>query len=130
MPTLFSQFKALSKKSFILSYRNWKGTLGMLIAPLLLIILLLIFQFIGKSVTSNTNTDPDQIEIGRIEKCIRSPQFDCKTLIYAPSGVGWVENVLRIVASRNGLSFENDFISKKKKTTKKKIINKKKKKKH
>ena len=114
--TFYSQFRVLFKKSFILSYRNWKGSLGQIIAPILVLLLLLFFQILGTILTSNVDLDPQAREIGKIHKCIPAiKNGNCKTLIYAPSGVKWVEDLLKIIANRNQLSFEEDFMRKKKK---------------
>ena len=55
---------------------------------------------------------PDRTNLERlhsVEECT-SPDNSCRTIRFAPSGVPWVEELMRNVASDAGLTFGKDVV--------------------
>jgi len=114
-----TQLAVLTQKTFLLAVRNWKQSLGQILAPLLIVLLLLAFQGLANLVLSRDNPHPPTTEVGNFPRCwdrnTRSKAEDygteCKSVVYAPKGVAWVEQLMRTVALDNSLDFDRDFVA-------------------
>jgi len=108
---LWRQFLALGKKNWLLTKRNWKGTVAQLVSPLAIMLMLLAFQGISDYVLSRQTPEPPIQSVGpSLPQCIpplADPSLGCTTLLWGPAGVPWVEQVMRSVANATGLDFDS-----------------------
>jgi len=113
----FTQLAVLLQKSFLLCLRNWKQSLGQIFAPLLVVILLLAIQGLSNFVLNKDAPEPALRTFNHLPKCWdrytavngESEGKTCKTVIFCPPNVKWVEELMRTVALDNGLDFDKDF---------------------
>eukprot|EP01103_Thecamoeba_quadrilineata_P015557 TRINITY_DN4957_c0_g2_i1.p1 TRINITY_DN4957_c0_g2~~TRINITY_DN4957_c0_g2_i1.p1 ORF type:complete len:1851 (-),score=296.09 TRINITY_DN4957_c0_g2_i1:13-5565(-) len=103
-----TQIKVLTTKSGILAVRNWKGSLGQLVAPLVIMLLMLMFQLLINTIAAGQEKEITSISsIGVVPKCTHGEHRNCTTIIFAPSTDETV-NLMKIVASSNKLNYGED----------------------
>ncbi len=104
------QFAAVGRKNALLVRKHWKGsTASQLVAPVLVVLILKMMQAIGNSALSKPDPSPQVRVIEPLGSCRGSGVHSgrhasaCDTLLYAPRGVAWVEEVMAILREQNGL---------------------------
>ncbi|QDZ20369.1 P-loop-containing nucleoside triphosphate hydrolase [Chloropicon primus] len=107
----WNQFKAVGRKNLVLVRRHWLGsTASQLVAPVVVMLILRVMQAIGNSSLSKADPDPASSRIADLPSCRRGQgsgaRGGCHTLLYAPAGVPWVDEVMEIVRVQNGLGVE------------------------
>ena len=99
------QFAAVGKKNFILIKKHWMGsTASQLLAPVVVVLILRMMQGIGNSSLSRPDPRPERQAIAKVQTCRHSGASTCETLLYAPGGVPWVEEVMEALREENGLA--------------------------
>ena len=102
---LWDQFVAVAKKNVLLIGKHWKGsTASQILAPVIVVLILRMMQSIGNSALSKSDPNPQARSILSLESCHYAKKSACDTLLYAPEGVPWVEEVMSIVRKQNMLS--------------------------
>ena len=96
-------------KNMLIFSRNYVSTLFVILSPLLICLLLLLFQYISSLVANENEVNPPIFQSSLLPKC----QGDgCTTLGYGIIGnndAEWIEYVLEYVAKRNNLNKTHDF---------------------
>ena len=101
-----SQTRRLLWKHALVHTRRWRPSLVQALTPLIVCAILHGVQRMADAVLARDEPRPPSTPVGSLPRC----QSDgCVTLVYGPSGVPWVEALMREVARRNGLSYEDDF---------------------
>lgn len=62
-------------------------------------------------ILGRSDEHPPLHPIPLLPKCISRNEVICKTVVYAPSTVPWVTDLMRGVALKSGLDFEEDFLA-------------------
>jgi ABC-type multidrug transport system ATPase subunit len=111
LETFGSQYTALVIKNLRLVLRNWKGTIGLLLAPVLVVIFLVVMQQVANLILKHSDPHP----IGRpvssiVPACTPAHKKTCYSVVYAPANVPWVNNLMRSVAESSGLDFDKYFL--------------------
>ena len=112
--TCFTQFKILVWKNKLISIRNWKGTLGILLTPVFVCLILSSFQAMSNGVLSQDNPAPPSHAIPLLQRCQLGGRGNngvpCKTLVYAPA-VPWVNALMETLCEQNNLVFGTDVVA-------------------
>jgi ABC-type multidrug transport system ATPase subunit len=101
------QFAAVGRKNALLIRKHLLGsTASQLLASVFVVLILKMMQGIGNSALSKPDPSPQVHHVPRIESCDSSAASvsSCDTLLYAPQGIRWVEEVMDIVRKQNGLT--------------------------
>lgn len=105
-----SQYLALVIKNLRLLLRNWKGTIGLLLAPVLVVIFLVVMQQVANLVLKRTDEYPKGSHVSPvIPACVPAHKKKCFTLVYAPANIPWVNNMMHSIADASGLEFDKHF---------------------
>lgn len=91
--------------------QTWVSTLGLLIAPVFVVLLLLGFQQISNWVLERDLKFPPSESITNMLPCRSHNHVPCKTVRYCPAGVSYIDTLMRTVAVQNGLDFDSQFES-------------------
>eukprot|EP01116_Phalansterium_solitarium_P019773 TRINITY_DN564_c0_g2_i1.p1 TRINITY_DN564_c0_g2~~TRINITY_DN564_c0_g2_i1.p1 ORF type:complete len:1819 (+),score=747.59 TRINITY_DN564_c0_g2_i1:87-5543(+) len=110
MKKFWQQFSVLCTKNALLAIRNWKGSLGQVLSPVVIVLLLLGFQKLTDYVLDRDTEFPGVNPLGPYPRCIQHNGIACKTIVFAPSSYPWVQDVMRNLATRTGLDYEADFL--------------------
>ncbi len=108
--SVISQYFVLFQKNFILARRNWKGSIGQLASPIVIVLMLfgtslctkgnmLGFQALSDYILSQDQEFPPSSPLGNIPRCVSRNSLPCKTILYAPSDVEWVTSLMQQVIS-------------------------------
>ena len=95
-----TQFRILVWKNYLLSIRNYRGTIGILITPILVCLILSSFQYMSDAVLTIDHPHPISTPISSLSKCIKTGSSNCTTLIYTPS-VPWVDELMQTLCDQN-----------------------------
>ncbi|KNC49900.1 ABC transporter [Thecamonas trahens ATCC 50062] len=107
--TLATQYSVLSRKHALIYLRRYKASLGILLCPLAIVLLLLAFQGVSNYVLGQSEPYPDVIPLTALPHCTSHNGAPCKTVVYCPNNVPWVDRLMASVASRAGLDFNATF---------------------
>lgn len=82
---------------FLVAIRNWKGSLGQLLTPVFIALLLLGFQEVTDYVLGRDEIIPAVDVLEPLPQCIDRNDMGCKTVRYCPKGVPWVDELMQEV---------------------------------
>jgi hypothetical protein len=91
------QYKALIKKNLLLQLRDWKISLIQLGAPIVFVLVMILFQSLPSGYPVGDNPI---LPIPRIPKCVSYTRPVCISLLYSPPGTE-TDAIMSIVARRN-----------------------------
>jgi len=111
-PGGLAQLGVLGRKHALLAWRSRRASAAQLMAPVVVSLLLVLMQVIADSVALPAAARPAARAVGMLKRCVppRGGGGRCATLVYAPEGVPWVQELMREVAQRNGLVFGEDVV--------------------
>jgi ABC-type multidrug transport system ATPase subunit len=109
--TCWTQFKVLVWKNWLVSIRNWRGTVGIILTPVFVCLILSSFQALSNSVLSADDPSPISTFIPPLPKCSSGDRSakKCETIVYAPS-VPWVDDLMETLCLQNNLEYGIDVI--------------------
>ena len=108
LAAMATQFRILMGKNALLGVRNFKGTVTQLATPIVVCLILWLFQLLSDAVLSRSTEFPVPQDVPKLARCPESREGNCTTLLYAPVSVEWVISVMSVLAAQNGLDMGHD----------------------
>ena len=109
--TFCTQFRILVWKNWLVSIRNYRGTIGILLTPILVCVILSSFQCMSNVVLSHDQPHPPSLPVAPLPQCTVGLGGTCTTIVYTPS-VPWTDEVMQTLCkqSQGTLIFGQDVI--------------------
>ena len=106
------QLRVLLWKQWLVSVRNRRATLAIIFSPVAVCIILSLFQLMSNAVLDRPVPHPPAQKIADTlpQAVCDHKSSNCTTLMYAPRGVLWVDELMRTLAKQNGLEFGADVV--------------------
>jgi ABC-type multidrug transport system fused ATPase/permease subunit len=89
--------RVMLRRNALVAQRRYKSTLGQILTPLVICLMLLVFQQISNWVLGRSDANPPAEALKPVEPC--EPRGTCAAILYAPAGVEWVDRIMRRVAT-------------------------------
>ncbi|KAL4479229.1 hypothetical protein ABPG72_011441 [Tetrahymena utriculariae] len=106
--------KLMMQKNFLIMKKNQKTTLFQLSSPLIVCVLLTIWQTLANNLTKITMIDNQIENVGALPKCIQGTGQleECITIAYGVIGEKeqWIDHTLDFLALQNDLDRESDIV--------------------
>eukprot|EP00698_Gefionella_okellyi_P014083 TRINITY_DN3887_c0_g1_i1.p1 TRINITY_DN3887_c0_g1~~TRINITY_DN3887_c0_g1_i1.p1 ORF type:complete len:832 (-),score=163.75 TRINITY_DN3887_c0_g1_i1:339-2834(-) len=106
----YVQTKSLMLKNLYQMVRSWKATLVLFLAPLFFCLLCYVVQVLYVRIQTFETPNPPVYSGNVIPKCRSWAGQSCFTLLYAPIGVNWVENIVYGIANSSTLQMGTDIL--------------------
>jgi ABC-type multidrug transport system ATPase subunit len=99
-------------KQRLQAVRNLRATIAITFSPVAVCLILSAFQLMSNAVLDRPVPHPVAVPIATaLPRAICAGGApNCTTLMYAPKGVAWVEDIARTLAAQNGLAFGTDVV--------------------
>ena len=106
--------KLLLIKNLILSKRNLRNTIILFISPIVIVLLMLFWQFVYSELFNFLEIEGEINNVPKLSKCYKgskSSENNCEILTYAVIGKRelWTEYVINYVAKTNDLDLNRDI---------------------